>query len=357
MLKSKVKITEDQYKKVSEILENKDFSSFWPDNFKSSLLKKGQNIHEVSPIFWQIYSNDNFVRAINFFNKNAKEEIINEKIKKMTSDNEEQNIISIVSELEIYYLLASKDITINFIKENKGNKNADFIIEKDEYNIYLEVFTVQLSKNEISFINNQMELQEMLDGIENNPYCITYKFMASINKDQLNQICFFVKNEILKAKKNKKKSFSKTYKEGKTNIINFNFTLVENKNETGFVGGYFTSFQHKSSNNNKIIGKIIDKINHWQFPKRNGDKNYFGFLIVIESRYLNFEYDVPDAFLGKRNGNKYNGLLDMDCFNNSDLDFLVLTNYKKLLDKNSTFLYVPSKNKKEDIFEKIFLES
>lgn len=48
----------------------------------------------------------------------------------MTSDNEEQNIISIVSELEIYYLLASKNITINFIKENKDNKNADFIIEK-----------------------------------------------------------------------------------------------------------------------------------------------------------------------------------------------------------------------------------
>jgi len=351
-----MKIAEDKYNKVSEILkENDSFCRFFPEKFISSLLKKDQDIYEVSPVFWEIIKNNDFVNIINFFSKSAGKEVIGEKKKILINSKKEQDISGVISELEIYYLLSKKGIMINFIKSKKNEKTPDFIIKINEYNIYLEVFTIQSSEDEFSFEENITELGDMINKIEDNPFQIVCEFKVPIKENQLVSIVSFIEREIKRSQKKPRKNFKKLYKIKEQEIVNVRFTF--SGKEKGFFGGCLKVFPKKIKIDNKIIKKIIEKINSWQFPKRDDENTYFGFLVVIKDDLLNIEYDISDAFLGKRSMNKYDGLLDINDFNNSDLDFLIATEYKTLLSKDKTFLYIPKKAKtiKEDILEKIFL--
>lgn len=250
--------------------------------------------YKKHPIFWILIDKNRCQRlSRNLDILNKKCEKFNRIVNKLKNDKNVFNFHSLISEIEVlayYYNRVSDNYEVSYepeIKEKNKKIDCKLVVNDTEYN--LEILTVFEDEEGQSIQSIHDEIRKQLDGLQNNPFILSFGTEIDFSKSDIPDFINFVKELLDKPEKiNHKDTFEFNKNDKKLGKIMF----YKGSNIKGGFVGFMHSPVRVMDCAGRIKNKILSKID--QLP--NNSKN----VVVVNLAHITQDFiDLEEVFFGQ----------------------------------------------------------
>lgn len=283
-----------KYPRLNEI-----FGADWVKN----LLQGGQLVSEVPPIFWQFArpEDDSFVKVIfDFIDEDPKSR--KRFIEQLKAEQDESIVRGLLRELQAYHHIRftkKQNVQWRPIAAVSGKDyHPDLKIDGDRP-LYIEVFSVGKSANEIREDRIYDQLHASINKIENNPYPISLFTNRPIGADSVPKIVQFITDIIPTLDIRSGNTQRVNYAEDNGGAIEILFHARVPERD-GAVLGYSRGVRH-IVDDARIKNRILSKLDNIQLPPKVADSRHVnGYLIFLDTFMASDFFQFLNAILGQQ---------------------------------------------------------
>ena len=333
--------TEEQCNRIKELFGKRpELKTYFGETFCGALIYPGQNVEDVHPLFWQLQDDlvsESFTDSLRTlsshsgFYKFVREELV--------GAPNHSKAISAIREMQTYHFyktIKGLDVVWKPTVNGVGNKNPDLQINAS-IPIYLEIFTITDSDEELASQWAQNRLHAAINKIKNNPFYVSLSQEVLLKEQHVQGIIAFTQELIENAKSGGVSELEGVYEEGGMRILSVTLYATDKRGQWASASGPVKYI----NNSGRIKSRILTKIQGFQLPPKDTSRHLNGYLIFLEPfLYDNDDmvaavkgqhtvtFDIVHPELGGQAGHASNGVIhhaDWDQDIASSLDFIAST--------------------------------
>ncbi len=288
----------DQVANIKELLKKyPDLVGLFGSEWLEALAQPGQDINSVHPLFWYFanpFENEPFAQSILRLEKEVKS--YKSFVSELKATTNFGQLTGSIREIETYNALRQKDLDVVWKPTIEGSDKVPDLLINGSRPIYLEIFSVTQSEEEIKEERTHNALQAGINKIKGNPFLISTTYKKGFNSEAVNGALQFINDQI-----NSLKNQSIGNEREVSYVVDgaeiLDITFRPSSSGRGFWasgGGETIAF----NNSGRIKNKILDKIQGFQLPPKESKNHLNGYLIFLEP-ILYSPYDVVAAVQGQ----------------------------------------------------------
>ena len=290
----------DQVANIKELLKKyPDLVELFGSEWLEALAQPGQDINSVHPLFWYFanpFENESFAQSIlRLMNEVKSHKSFVSELKATTNFGQ---LTGSIREMETYNALREKSLDVVWKPAIEGSDKVPDLLINGKQPIYLEIFSVTQSEEEIKEERTRNALQAGINKIKGNPFLISLGYKKGFNSEVVNGALQFIDEQINSLKGQEigdEREREITYAVNGVEVLKITFR--PSSNGRGFWasgGGETIAF----NNSGRLKNKILDKIQGFQLPPKESKNHLNGYLIFLEP-ILYTPYDVVAAVQGQ----------------------------------------------------------
>ena len=288
-----IKIPREDRVHFKEILSsNPSIEEIFGKNWmKSSILNCFEDRYNIHPLFGIILSDEKLVAKLMVLRKSYDKfpSLIN-RIK-----NDKENIGSILSTIDIFCEYKLKHPQVFFEPKNPDNQkecDVKLIINGIEY--WGESLTINLREEDAiqEKLNSNIRFQFNEKNTSNN--CVFLRYHFPLRKENEEALLDFLLKESKGLTLRKNEELTRKFSIGTNVLCTIKFFRKGSTFRKGYYGGFMGPAKF-IDDSIRVKNKILDKLDHFQFPLKDDIKRFF----VIVLRGFVDTIDVDNALLGE----------------------------------------------------------